>query len=310
MRLIFMGTPDFARESLKKLLESSHDVLAVVTVPDKPKGRGLKLKPSPVKEFALEHHLPVLQPVSLKEPEFIENLKNWQVDTFVVVAFRILPREVFTIPPKGTINLHASLLPKYRGAAPINWAIINGETETGVTTILINERVDQGHILLQERVPIEPDTTAGILHDRLAKVGAHLLVNTLDRLQAGDITPKKQDENLVSKAPKITKEMCHLNFNQPAQQVHNWIRGLSPSPGAYAYWNGRLLKLFRSHPVNVNYAPQAEPGTVVKVMNNAFSVRCAQGIVDIYEVQLQGKKKMPVQAFLNGQPLKEGDRLT
>ncbi len=305
-----MGTPEFAKESLKKLLTSSHEVVAVVTVPDKPKGRGLKVKPSPVKEFALAHHIPVLQPVSLKDAEFIETLKKFAADVFVVVAFRILPVEVFSIPPKGTINVHASLLPKYRGAAPINWAIINGETETGVTTIFINERVDQGHILLQERVPIEADMTAGMLHDVLARVGAQLLVETLDRLQEGSLTPQKQDPDLVSKAPKITKELCHLNFNQSAEQVHNWIRGLSPSPGAYAYWNGRLLKLFRSRPVNVNYAPQAEPGTVVKVMNNAFSVRCAQGIVDIYEVQLQGKKKMPVQAFLNGQPLKEGDRLT
>ncbi len=309
MRLIFMGTPDFARVSLKKLLESKHEVLAVVTVPDKPKGRGLKLQSSAVKEFAVARQLPVLQPASLKDPEFIQTLKNFNADAFVVVAFRILPREVFTIPPKGTINLHASLLPKYRGAAPINWAIINGETETGVTTIFINERVDQGNILLQERVPIGPDMTAGELHDILADVGADLLVKTLNQLEAEGITPTEQDPSLVSKAPKITKEICHLNFNQSAQQVHNWIRGLSPYPAAFAYWNGKLLKLFRSRPVAAGDS-NAEPGTIVMVMKNAFSVQCASGIIDIFEVQLQGKKKMSVEAFLNGQPLKKGDRLT
>ncbi len=309
MRLIFMGTPDFARVSLKKLLESNHEVLAVVTVPDKPKGRGLKLQPSAVKEFAVARQLPVLQPASLKDPEFIQTLKNFNADAFVVVAFRILPREVFTIPPKGTINLHASLLPKYRGAAPINWAIINGETETGVTTIFINERVDQGNILLQERVPIGPDMTAGELHDILADVGADLLVKTLNQLETEGITPREQDPSLVSKAPKITKEICHLNFNQSAQQVHNWIRGLSPYPAAFAYWNGKLLKLFRSRPVAAGDS-NAEPGTIVMVMKNAFSVQCASGIIDIFEVQLQGKKKMSVEAFLNGQPLKKGDRLT
>ena len=309
MRLIFMGTPDFARVSLKKLLESNHEVLAVVTVPDKPKGRGLKLQPSPVKEFAVANQLPVFQPESLNDPEFIQTLKNFNADAFVVVAFRILPREVFTIPPKGTINLHASLLPKYRGAAPINWAIINGETETGVTTIFINERVDQGNILLQERVPIGPDMTAGELHDVLADVGADLLVKTLDQLESEGIKPKKQDPSLVSKAPKITKEICHLNFNQSAQQVHNWIRGLSPYPAAFAYWNGKLLKLFRSRPVAAGDS-NAEPGTIVMVMKNAFSVQCASGIIDIFEVQLQGKKKMSVEAFLNGQSLKKGDQLT
>lgn len=309
MRLIFMGTPDFARVSLKKLLESNHEVLAVVTVPDKPKGRGLKLQPSAVKEFAVARQLPVLQPASLKDPEFIQTLKNFNADAFVVVAFRILPREVFTIPPKGTINLHASLLPKYRGAAPINWAIINGETETGVTTIFINERVDQGNILLQERVPIGPDMTAGELHDILADVGADLLVKTLNQLETEGITPREQDPSLVSKAPKITKEICHINFNQSAQQVHNWIRGLSPYPAAFAYWNGKLLKLFRSRPVAAGDS-NAEPGTIVMVMKNAFSVQCASGIIDIFEVQLQGKKKMSVEAFLNGQPLKKGDRLT
>ncbi len=308
MRLVFMGTPDFARVSLEKLLKSDHEVAAVVTVPDKPKGRGLKLWASPVKQLALASGLPILQPQSLKDADFIAQLKTINADLFVVVAFRILPPEVFTIPPKGTINLHASLLPKYRGAAPINWAIINGETETGVTTIVINERVDQGNILLQRRVSIHPDMTAGELHDVLAEVGAELLIETVNQLSTGNIEPKVQEPSLISKAPKISKEICHLNFNQPASRVHNWIRGLSPYPGAFAFWQDKLIKLFRSQPLEINYTT-AEPGTIVKVMKNAFSVSCASGIIDIFEVQLQGKKRMSVRDFLNGQLLEEGQRL-
>ncbi len=308
MNIVFMGTPDFARVSLQKLLESRHQVLAVVTVPDKPKGRGLKRQPSVVKQFAQQNGLPLLQPLNLKDPQFIEQLKRFKADVFVVVAFKILPPEVFNLPPKGTINLHASLLPRYRGAAPINWAIINGEQETGVTTILINERVDEGNILLQKAVPISPEMTAGQLHDVLADIGANLLIETLNQLEQNGIKPKKQDEHLASKAPKITKAMCHLNFNQSAQQVHNWIRGLSPYPAAYCYWQGKLLKIFRSRIVaNVN--EKVKPGTIVKVFKNGFTVKCAEGAVDIFEVQIQGKKRMAVEVFLNGYPLKEGQLL-
>ncbi|WP_456407631.1 methionyl-tRNA formyltransferase [Caldithrix abyssi] len=308
MKLVFMGTPDFARTSLKKLIHSPHEVVAVVTVPDKPQGRGQKLKPSPVKQLAVDLGLPVLQPVKLRDPQFVEQLKQFNADAFVVVAFKILPPEVFNIPPKGTVNLHASLLPRYRGAAPINWAIINGETETGVTTILINERVDEGNMLLQKSVPIAPDMTAGELHDLLAEIGADVLVETLNRLEANDIVPVKQDEGKATRAPKITREICHLNFNQTAQKVHNWIRGLSPYPAAYCYWQGKLLKIFRSRPV-ARLSDDVPPGTVVKVFKNGFTVKCASGAVDIFEVQVQGKKRMTVEDFLNGYRLQAGQLL-
>jgi methionyl-tRNA formyltransferase len=307
MRVVFMGTPDFARVSLEKLLESKHEVTGVVTVPDKPQGRGLKVKPSPVKQVALQHGLPVLQPDSLKDESFLGELKKWPADIFVVVAFRILPPVVFNMPPKGTVNVHASLLPKYRGAAPINWAIINGETETGVTTMLINERVDEGNILLQEKVAISENMTAGELHDVLAEVGAQLLLQTLDGLENDTLQPQKQDESQVSKAPKITKELCHLHFDRPAREVHNWIRGLSPYPGAFAYWQGKTLKIFRSQPIKADY--DQAPGTIVKVLKNCFTVQCAEGAVDIFEVQIQGKKRMSVEAFLNGYDVEEGQQL-
>ncbi|MHB2152951.1 methionyl-tRNA formyltransferase [Calditrichota bacterium GD2] len=308
MKLVFMGTPDFARTSLKKLIHSPHEVVAVVTVPDKPQGRGQKVQPSPVKQLAVDLGLPVLQPVKLRDPQFVEQLKQLNADAFVVVAFKILPPEVFNIPPKGTVNLHASLLPRYRGAAPINWAIINGETETGVTTILINERIDQGNMLLQKSVPIAPDMTAGELHDLLAEIGADVLVETLNRLEANDIAPVKQDEGQATRAPKITREICHLNFNQTAQKVHNWIRGLSPYPAAYCYWQGKLLKIFRSRPVS-RLLDDVPPGTVVKVFKNGFTVKCASGAVDIFEVQVQGKRRMTVEDFLNGYRLRAGQLL-
>ncbi len=309
MNLVFMGTPEFARVSLQKIIESGrHQVVAVVTVPDKPQGRGLKLKPSPVKELAVQHDLPLLQPESLKDENFVQALKAFSADVFIVVAFKILPPQVFNIPPKGTVNLHASLLPAYRGAAPINWAIIKGEKETGVTTIFINERVDEGNILLQRKVAIEENMTAGELHDLLAEVGAEVLLETLDALEEDAVVPQKQDDRLASKAPKITKEICHLNFNQPAEKVHNWIRGLSPYPAAFVYWQGKQLKLFRSRPVTLQSRTD-EPGTIVKVGKNFFTVACASGAVDVLEVQLQGKKRMNVAAFLNGNDLKPGDRL-
>ncbi len=309
MSLVFMGTPEFARVSLQKIIESGrHRVVAVVTVPDKPQGRGLKLKPSPVKELAVQYDLPLLQPDSLKDENFVQALKAFSADVFVVVAFKILPPQVFNIPPKGTVNLHASLLPAYRGAAPINWAIINGEKETGVTTIFINERVDQGNILLQRKVGIDENMTAGELHDLLADVGADVLLETLDALQNDTLVPRKQDERLATKAPKLTREICHLNFNQPAEKVHNWIRGLSPYPAGYAYWQNKQLKIFRSRAVALQVRSDA-PGTIVKVGRNFFTVACASGAVDVLEVQLQGKKRMDVAAFLNGNELRPGDRL-
>lgn len=309
MKLVFMGTPEFAVVSLKKILESRHEVLAVVTVPDKQKGRGRQTKPSAVKSFAESKNLEVLQPIKLNDPNFIQRLKQFKTDSFVVVAFRILPESVFTIPEKGTVNLHASLLPKYRGAAPINRAIINGEEETGVTTMLIDKKVDTGAILLQEKTVITPEMNAGALHDKLAEIGGNLLVKTLDRLEQGTIEPVFQDNTLATKAPKITKEFCHIDFNHPADDVNNFIRGLSPYPGAYCKHKGNILKIFKSH-ARRDCQIDAKAGTVVDKNKNQFTVRCKNGCVAVSEVQLEGKKRMPVRDFFNGYTINTGDIFT
>ena len=309
MKIVFLGTPDFAVVSLKAILASRHEVVAVVTPPDKPKGRGLKLQPSAVKKAALEAGLPVYQPERLKDDSFIKQLQALRADVFVVVAFKILPREIFTIPPFGTVNLHASLLPRYRGAAPINWAIINGDTETGVTTMLIDEKVDTGQILLQESTPIGPGMTAGELHDILAQQGAELLVKTLDLLEAGKIEPKKQDDAQASRAPKLNKEMMKIRFNQPVQKVYNLIRGLSPYPGTFCYYEQLQMKIYRS--TIKNEANEAgKPGQILTARKGQFLVACQPGVLQIEELQLQGKKRMPVDAFLNGFHVKEGACLT
>ena len=309
MKIVFLGTPEFAVVSLKAILASRHEVVAVVTPPDKPKGRGLKLHPSAVKRAALEAGLPVYQPERLKDDSFIKQLQALKADVFVVVAFKILPREIFTIPPLGTVNLHASLLPRYRGAAPINWAIINGDTETGVTTMLIDEKVDTGQILLQESTPIGPEMTAGELHDILAQQGAELLVKTLDLLEAGKIEPKQQDDAQASRAPKLNKEMMKIRFNQPVQKVYNLIRGLSPYPGAFCYYEQLQMKIYRS--TIKNEAKEAgKPGQILTARKGQFLVACQPGVLQIEELQLQGKKRMPVDAFLNGFHVKEGACLT
>ena len=308
MRIVFMGTPEFAAQSLHALLYSTHKLLAVVTATDKPRGRGQKVLPSPVKVLAAEHSLPVLQPLSLKDERFIHELKSYNADIFVVVAFRILPVQVFTIPPQGTLNIHASLLPRYRGAAPINWAIINGEKETGVTSILIDEKVDTGNILLQEKTEITPEMTAGELHDKLAVLGAELLLRTLDGLEKKQIQPIMQDNSLASKAPKITRELCHLNFNKPVEQVYNLIRGLSPYPAAFCYHQGKQLKLFRSNPVIEPHS--AKPGEISGIGKDYFDIACIDGRIRVTDVQLQGKRRMSVADFLNGYTIHVGDILS
>ena len=236
-----MGTPQFAVVSLNKLLAADKNVVAVVTASDKPAGRGLKLQASPVKKVALMAHLPVLQPDKLSDPDFIQKLSTFKADLFVVVAFRILPESVFTMPPKGTVNLHGSLLPKYRGAAPINWAIINGESETGVTTFFIRKEVDTGNIIATRAIPITANMTAGELHDFMAEVGADLLLETIRKIESATVKTTEQDETLSTKAPKIHREDCIINFNQSAQNVHNFIRGLSPYPAAYTYLKGKKI---------------------------------------------------------------------
>ncbi len=297
-----MGTPLFAVPSLIKCHEQ-HIVAGVVTVPDRPRGRGLKNLPSPVKETAVGLHLPVSQPESLLDPHFLMQLKEWNASLFVVVGFRILPPDVFTLPKFGTVNLHASLLPKYRGAAPIQWAIMNGETETGVTTFFIQQKVDLGDILLQRSVAIGNAETCGELTGRLAEIGSTLLMETVDLIAEGRAVPQKQT-GIPSVAPKIQPGHCIIEWNRSAVAIVNQIRGLSPEPGANTTWEGRKLKITKAA---ISDAPSEEkrPGTAVK-LSDGITVSASGGSVILREVQLEGKKKMPVQDFLRGNPIREG----
>ncbi len=304
-----MGTPEFAIPSLEVLLRNGYEICAVVTAPDEPKGRGYKLSPPPVKVFALQNNLKVLQPESLKDLSFVNELKSLSPDLIVVVAFRILPKEVFSIPPLGTVNVHASLLPKYRGAAPINWAIINGEKETGVTTFFIDERVDAGNIILQKKVEIGQDETAGDLHDKLAKLGAEALLETVKLIQAGKVQTIKQDESLATPAPKIRKEMCQIDWNKmKAEQVHNFVRGLSPNPGAFTFLNGKILKIYRTKlSETTSQIVGLKPGQVVVDGDSIYAVCSDLKQVQIIEVQIEGRKKLKSDEFLRGYRLKTGD---
>ncbi|MBI1805745.1 MAG: methionyl-tRNA formyltransferase [Ignavibacteria bacterium] len=305
MRIVFMGTPEFAIPSLKILLDNHYDVAAVVTVPDKPAGRGQHLSLSPVKMFAVQHGLDVLQPERLKDPVFVGALRNLSPDIMVVVAFRILPPEVFTIPTNGSFNLHASLLPKYRGAAPINWAIINGEKETGVTTFLLQETVDTGNIVLQARIPVDPDDTAGDVHDKLADVGAEIVLHTVRLIESGKVSPKPQDNTHATPAPKIFKEDCRINWNNGAAEIHNFIRGLSPKPGAYTIHGDTMLKLYRSRII-----PQTRARSAGEIMltDERLLVSAGTDAVEVMELQQEGKKKLSAQEFLRGYRLQSGDR--
>jgi methionyl-tRNA formyltransferase len=300
-----MGTPEFAVASLQAILESKHQVVAVVTAPDKPAGRGMKIRYSPVKETALQYNLPVLQPLNLKHPEFLEQLKSFQADLFVVVAFRMLPAEVWKMPPKGTVNLHASLLPQYRGAAPINWAIINNEKYTGVTTFFIQENIDTGNILFSEKVPIEETECAGELHDKLKTIGARLLIKTVDAIENNSITPIPQDmidvEGLKY-APKIYKDTCKINWSRSVNEIYNLIRGLSPSPGAFSYLHDgetRLLtKIFKaSCQQEVHSFPT---GTIISDNKTYLKVACTGGFIQVELIQIEGKSRLPITEFLKG----------
>lgn len=305
MRIVFMGSPEFAVHSLHALLESGHDICAVVTVPDKPAGRGRKLRPSAVKVAAVANQIPVFQPEKLKDPQFINSLEELKADLFVVVAYRILPQVVFSIPSRGTINVHASLLPKYRGAAPINWALINGDSESGVTIIRIDKQVDTGNMLAQVRVPLDEQMDAGTLHDILAREGAQLLVQTIARLDS--IKAEVQDNSRATRAPKIDRSLCHLQFDQPAGKVHNLVRGLAPYPAAFCYLDGMVLKIFKTRPVPDQSGEK--PGTVAAVTKDSFFIACSEGQLEVREVQLQGKKRMSVRDFFNGYLLKSQCKL-
>lgn len=314
MKAVFMGTPDFAVPTLQKMIDMGIEVTAVVTQPDKAKGRGKKVIYSPVKECALAHDLPVYQPVRIrKEPEFIQTLRDMQPDVIVVVAFgQILPKEILDIPRLGCVNVHASLLPKFRGAAPIQWSIIDGEEVTGVTTMLMDVGLDTGDMLLKAEIPMDPKETGGSLHDKLAAVGGELLEKTLIGLEAGTIVPEKQDDSQAGEyARMLDKELGHIDFNQPAVVIERLIRGLNPWPSAYTKFEGKTLKIW-SADVEEDAAGRPSPetfGQVVRVGKDAFSVQTGKGLLTIRELQLEGKKRMDTAAFLRGYPVEAGVKL-
>lgn len=300
-----MGTPEFAVPSLQKLYEAGYDIAAVVTAPDKPAGRGMQLTQSAVKKFAIEKNLTVLQPEKLKSPAFIEELQSLKADVQVIVAFRMLPEIVWDMPPMGTINLHGSLLPHYRGAAPINWAIINGEKETGVTTFKLQHEIDTGNILLGEKIKIEDDETAGTLHDKMMDIGANLLLKTIRELETGNLKETEQHSAFslepsvsIRHAPKIFTETCEINWNKGVEEIYNLIRGLSPYPAAFTFMNGKKLKIFSSEKEFGNEAN--EPGTYVTDHKTFLKFAAADGFVSSKEIQLEGKKRMKIDDFLRG----------
>ncbi len=301
LRLIFMGTPDFAVASLRRLVEAGCQVVAVITAPDKPAGRGNHLQQSAVKQYAASVGLPVLQPEKLKNAEFLEELRGYRADLQVVVAFRMLPEVVWAMPPLGTFNLHASLLPQYRGAAPINWAIIHGETQTGVTTFFIRQEIDTGPLLFQETEPIHPDDTAGTLHDRLMQRGAALVLKTVRAIEAGEYPDLPQAEAMDSKkAPKIFRETGEIDWKQPAETIRNFVRGLSPYPAAWTMLGGKTLKIFTGQITPLDEHPAAEPGSYQTDNRTYLNFRCADGWLSVEELQLEGKKRMGVGEFLRG----------
>ncbi len=310
MRIVFMGSPQFAIPSLERLLESHYSVVAVVTVPDKPQGRGQRVEQSPVKELALRKSIPIFQPSDLRDPEFTSQLGSLDPDLFVVVAFRILPPAVFSIPTHGSFNLHASLLPKYRGAAPINWAIIKGESETGVTTFFLREKVDTGSVILQARVRIGEDETAGELHDKLAAVGAEIVFQTARLIELGKTTSREQDEGQVSQAPKIFKNDCRIDWTAPAQRIHNLVRGLSPTPCAWTLHNGKVIRIYRTTRTAVHSSEgiaSAAPGAILVADGEHLIVQTGDGTVGISELQQEGRKRMSAAEFLRGYRLNSQD---
>jgi methionyl-tRNA formyltransferase len=321
LRIVFMGTPDFAVPSLDILVQHNYIVVGVITAPDKPAGRGQQIHQSAVKKYAVEKGLRILQPEKLKNPEFISELKSLKANLFVVVAFRMLPEIVWQMPEYGTFNLHASLLPQYRGAAPINWAVINGEKETGATTFFLKHEIDTGNIILQEKIKIEEEDNAGTIHDKLMNIGASLVLQTVQKIEEDKIVSAPQEEIIqhstlniqhsLKHAPKIFKETCLIDWNKSAQEIHNLIRGLSPHPTAYTYLDGKILKIFasqisqwsivNSHPIVTSTIDHRLSTIDYKTDNKTYlSYKCADGYLDILELQLEGKKRMKVDEFLRG----------
>lgn len=300
LRIIYMGTPEFAVPSLEVLIENNFEVVAVVTAPDKPQGRGQKLQPSPVKACALQHGIPVLQPLNLKSPAFLEELRSYQANLQIVVAFRMLPEAVWSMPELGTFNLHASLLPQYRGAAPINWAIINGEKETGITTFFLRHEIDTGAIIFQEREEIREDDNVGTLYDRLMTKGAQLVLKTVRAIESEVYPAIPQDlTKEIKHAPKIFKETCEINWNNGVEQVRNFVRGLSPYPAAWTTLHGKVFKIYRCN-VASRSANAAKTGTIDTDNKTFLQIKCADGWVAIEELQPEGKRRMTVREYLVG----------
>ncbi|WP_191907025.1 methionyl-tRNA formyltransferase [Adhaeribacter soli] len=304
LRIIFMGTPDFAVPTLQTLVENDQNVVAVITAPDKPAGRGLKLQESPVKQYAVSQNIPVLQPTNLKSEAFLEELKSYGADLQIIVAFRMLPEAVWNMPPMGSFNIHASLLPQYRGAAPINWAIMNGETETGVTSFFLKHQIDTGDIIFQDKVAILPEDDFGTLYEKMKHAGAELALRTVQAIEAGNVPsqPQQHSEDL-KEAPKIFKETCQINWLQPAQTIHNFVRGLSPYPTAWTIFDDKTFKIFKTEMVSESTG-KAEPGQVITDGKNFIHVQTANSILNITDLQMEGKKRMSVPELLRGYTFK------
>ncbi len=300
MRIIFFGTPDFAGESLKKLYETGKNIVAVVTSPDKPAGRGQQLQISAVKAYAQEKNLKILQPTNLKSEEFLKELKELKPDLQIIVAFRMLPEAVWNYPPKGTFNLHGSLLPQYRGAAPIHWAVINGEKETGVTTFFLKHEIDTGNIIYQDKETILREDTTGSLYTRLMKKGANLVLKTVNDIETDSIKTYAQEESLeLKKAPKLTKELGKIDFNQKGESIINLIRGLNPFPSAYTQVQDKQFKIFKAKFIEDSH-PTLEPGEFQTDQKSYLNFGCLNGYISVLDAQLQGKKRMGIKEFLMG----------
>lgn len=308
MKVIFMGTPDFSVGTLEALVEAGHEVVLAVTQPDKPKGRGKEMQFTPVKEAALRHDIPVFQPKKVRDPECMEELRKYHADIMVVIAFgQILPQEILDMTPYGCVNVHASLLPKYRGAAPIQWSIIDGEEVTGVTTMQMDAGLDTGDMLLKTEIKIEADETGGSLHDKLAEAGATLCVETLKALEEKTVTPEKQGETPTAYAKMLDKKLGNIDWTMDAVSIERLIRGLNPWPSAYTMWNGKVMKIWRGEVLEAS--GEQMPGTIVAVSKDSFTVQTGKGQLRILELQLQGKKRMDAAAFLRGYKLEEMMRL-
>ena len=306
MKIIFMGTPDFAAASLEALIDSRHEIQAVVTQPDKPKGRKGELTPSPVKVVAEEKGIKVYQPLKVRDEEFVETLRAYNPDVIVVVAFgQIIPLSILQMPKYGCVNIHGSLLPKYRGAAPIQWAVLDGEKETGITTILMDEGIDTGDILLKKTIKIDTDETSGSLFDKLMALGAETILETLDELEKGNLTPTKQGESPTAYAKMLTKAMGLIDFTKSAKELDCFVRGMDPWPSAYTLLAGKTLKLWKVRAVEGG----GKAGSVIEIGKESFTVACGEGAIEVLEVQLEGKKRMSAGDFLKGSTLNIGQEL-